>query len=71
MSSICRRITPQAPWHGYDLGDWDDAWTELANAAVAGKWRQSGKSTYERRHGNLIPETPVRSVASAKKNMKH
>lgn len=61
------RITPQAPWHGYDLGDWQDEWTEFANAAVAGNWRQSGKSTYERRHGNLIPETPVRSVESAKK----
>jgi len=56
------RISPQAPWHGYDLGDWDDAWTEFANAAVTGDWRESGKSTFERRRGNLIPETPVRSV---------
>ncbi len=61
------RITPQAPWHGYDMGDWDDAWTEFADAAVAGDWRKSGTSTYARRHGDLIPETPVRSVESPKK----
>jgi UbiD family decarboxylase len=61
------RITPQAPWHGYQLGDWAEEWTEFANAAVAGNWRQSGKSTYERRHGNLIPETPVRTVELPKK----
>ena len=61
------RIAPQVPWHGYQLGDWAEEWTEFAKVAVAGNWRQSGKSTYERRHGNLIPETPVRSVESPKK----
>jgi UbiD family decarboxylase len=61
------RIVPQSPWHGYQLGDWDEEWTEFANAAVAGNWRQSGKSTYGRRHGNLIPETPVRTVEPPKK----
>jgi UbiD family decarboxylase len=59
-------ITPQAPWYGYQLGEWDEEWTEFARTAVAGKWRQSGQSTYGRRRGNLIPETPVRSVESLK-----
>ncbi len=62
------RITPQAPWHGYERGDWDETWTEFASTAVAGEWRQSGRSTYGRRRGNLIPETPVRSVELPKKN---
>jgi UbiD family decarboxylase len=61
------RIAPQAPWHGYQLGDWADEYTGFAKAAVAGDWRQNGESTFERRHGNLIPETPVRSVKSPKK----
>jgi len=61
------RIAAQAPWHGYQLGDWDEEWTQIATAAVAGNWRKSGQSTYERRHGNLIPETPVRSVETTKK----
>lgn len=60
------RIVPQSPWHGYQLGDWAPEWTQTATAAVAGDWRQSGESTYLRRHGNLIPETPTRSVESPK-----
>jgi UbiD family decarboxylase len=60
------RIVPQSPWHGYQLGDWAPEWTRTAEAAVAGEWRQSGESTYQRRHGNLIPETPTRSVESPK-----
>jgi 4-hydroxy-3-polyprenylbenzoate decarboxylase len=56
------RITPQAPWHGYDLGDWAPEWTAFAQAAVRGDWRASGENTFARRHGNLKPETPVRSV---------
>jgi UbiD family decarboxylase len=61
------RIAPQAPWHGYQLGDWADEYTGFAKAAVAGDWRKNGESTFERRHGNLIPETPVRSVKPPKK----
>ncbi|HMF21809.1 MAG TPA: UbiD family decarboxylase [Pseudolabrys sp.] len=60
-------IAPQTPWHGYQLGEWDEEWTEVAKIAVVGDWRRSGKSTYGRRRGNLIPETPVRSVESPKK----
>jgi len=60
-------IVPQAPWHGYQLGDWADEYTGLAKAAVAGDWRDNGAETYGRRHGNLIPETPVRSVETPKK----
>jgi 4-hydroxy-3-polyprenylbenzoate decarboxylase len=61
------RISPQAPWHGYQLGDWAEEWTGFADAAVAGDWRKSGEATFARRHGNLIPETPVRSVEAPKK----
>lgn len=61
------RIAPQAPWYGYQLGEWDEEWTEFAKTAVAGRWHESGKSTYKRRRGNLVPETPVRSVESPKK----
>jgi UbiD family decarboxylase len=62
------RIAPQVPWHGYQLGDWADEYDGYAKAAVAGDWRTNGAATYGRRHGNLIPETPVRSVGQPKKN---
>jgi 3-polyprenyl-4-hydroxybenzoate decarboxylase len=55
-------LMPQPPWHGYSLGDWSENWDVYARRAVAGKWEQSGKETFARRRGGLIPETPVRDV---------
>jgi UbiD family decarboxylase len=55
-------ITPQAPWHGYSLGDWDDAWDVFARRAVMGTWEESGMETLARRRSGLTPETPVREV---------
>jgi UbiD family decarboxylase len=55
-------LTPQPPWHGYSLGDWDAAWDVYASRAVSGKWEETGKETFARRRGGLTPETPVKSV---------
>ena len=53
---------PQPPWHGYSLGDWDEAWERYAERAVEGRWQESGGETFARRRGGLTPETPVREV---------
>jgi 4-hydroxy-3-polyprenylbenzoate decarboxylase len=55
-------LTPQPPWHGYSLGDWNEAWETFARRAVAGDWETSGRETFARRRGGLTPETPVREV---------
>ncbi len=55
-------LTPQAPWHGYSLGDWDATWDTYAERAVTGRWEETGKDTLARRRGGLTPETPVRNV---------
>jgi 4-hydroxy-3-polyprenylbenzoate decarboxylase len=60
------RLTPQAPWFGYDLGDWAELWQHFADNAVAGKWAENGKETWPRRKPDLIPETPVRKVETVK-----
>jgi 4-hydroxy-3-polyprenylbenzoate decarboxylase len=52
----------QAPWHGYALGDWSDAWEKFAENATAGKWEENGADTLARRRGGVKPETPVRSL---------
>jgi 4-hydroxy-3-polyprenylbenzoate decarboxylase len=59
-------ITPQPPWHGYSLGDWDAHYDIYAQRAVEGRWAESGTETTKRRRGGLIPETPVRSVETPK-----
>lgn len=60
-------ISPQPPWHGYSLGDWDERYDVYAERAVEGRWAQSGEETIKRRRGGLIPETPVRNVEETKK----
>ncbi len=55
-------LTPQSPWHGYSLGEWDAVWDTYASRAVTGKWEDSGKETFARRRGGLTPETPVKDV---------
>ena len=60
-------ITPQPPWHGYSLGDWDDQYDVYARRAVEGRWAESGSETIERRRAGLIPETPVRGIETPKK----
>ena len=59
------RLSPQSPWHGYELGDWTADWSRFAEMAVEGRWRELGEATYARRRGGLRPETPVR-VAEGK-----
>lgn len=61
-------ISPQPPWHGYSLGDWDERYDVYAERAVEGRWAQSGEETIKRRRGGLIPETPVRNVEETKKS---
>ncbi|HEX4408132.1 MAG TPA: UbiD family decarboxylase [Xanthobacteraceae bacterium] len=55
-------LTPQPPWYGYSLGEWDSIWDTYAARAVAGKWEESGKETFAHRRAGLTPETPVKSV---------
>src|SRR5260221_14112153 len=55
-------LTPQPPWHGYSLGEWDEAWERYAARAVEGRWQESGGETFARRRGGLTPGTPVREV---------
>ena len=61
-------ITPQPPWHGYSLGDWDERYDVYARRAVQGQWEDSGAETIKRQRGGLTPETPVRDVEGKKKS---
>src|SRR5215510_5214274 len=56
------RLSPQPPWHGYDLGDWTDEWEKFARRTAAGDWEANGAETLKRARGGLKPETPAKSV---------
>jgi len=60
-------LTPQPPWYGYSLGDWNETWDNWAKRAVEGKWEETGADTFARRKGGVIPETPVRAVKDKNK----
>lgn len=52
-------LTPQSPWHGYEMGLWSEAWEKTALQAVAGQYLQSGAESYERRRSDVKPNSPV------------
>ena len=52
-------LTPQSPWHGYEMGHWSDDWEDGAVRAVQGFYHLNGENTYARRRAGLKPETPV------------
>jgi UbiD family decarboxylase len=37
------RLAPKNPWHGYELGDWDDELDEEARLAVEGEYLKTGE----------------------------
>ncbi|MDH3701719.1 MAG: UbiD family decarboxylase [Alphaproteobacteria bacterium] len=57
-------LVPQAPWHGYSLGDWTDEWDAAAARAVEGGYLENGRRTDQQIRKGVRPETPVRSVAA-------
>eukprot|EP01037_Dinobryon_pediforme_P002024 gene2024-2062_t len=59
-------LSPQPPWHGYSLGDWNDFWQGFADDATSGDWRKTGTDTFARRHAGIKPETPVRDIEGKK-----
>jgi UbiD family decarboxylase len=55
-------LKPEQPWHGYDMGDWYQAWDDAAARAVKGDYAENGRRSAQRRAKGITPETPVRDV---------
>jgi UbiD family decarboxylase len=53
-------LRPQAPWHGYSLGDWLPQWDEAALRAVAGRYAENGRISEQQRRKGVKPETKFR-----------
>lgn len=53
-------LTPEAPWHGYSLGDWNEEWDALAATAARGGYLENGLRSEKLRAKGLKPNTPFR-----------
>ena len=53
-------LKPQAPWFGYSLGDWCEAWDQAAERAASGRYIENGRISEQRRQKGLVPETKFR-----------
>ncbi len=62
------KLNPEAPWHGYELGDWEPLWEKFARNATQGRWVENGENSYGRRRSKIKPETPVRNVPGTEKD---
>ena len=55
-------LKPEAPWHGYELGDWNSYWDEMAKRATAGDYKVNGQLTQKRLVRGVKPETLVTDI---------
>jgi 4-hydroxy-3-polyprenylbenzoate decarboxylase len=56
-------LSATPPWHGYELGDWNERWERFAKRAVAGDWEQNGIETLGGTRKDVAkPETPVTMI---------
>jgi UbiD family decarboxylase len=59
-------LGPEAPWHGYSLGNWSDEWDAMARRATQGGWRENGERSAQRRRDDVDPNSPLESVEEGK-----
>src|SRR6266851_4132779 len=52
-------LTPQTPWHGYDLGHWPADLERQAEMAVRSEYFELGKHLANERRGDVAMNTPV------------
>jgi UbiD family decarboxylase len=53
-------LTPQPPWHGYDLGHWPDALERQARMATASDYFQVGLEAAQQRRSDVAMNEPVK-----------
>jgi 4-hydroxy-3-polyprenylbenzoate decarboxylase len=56
------KLKPEAPWHGYSLGEWSDEFERAAELAVRGDYFETGKIIAQRRRKDVAMNTDVRRL---------
>jgi len=52
-------LTPQPPWHGYDLGHWPAELARQAQMAVRSEYFELGRNLANERRGDVAMNAPV------------
>ncbi len=55
-------LTPEAPWHGYSLGDWNTKWEAMARRATDGDYLVNGERTAQLKQKLEDPQVSIRDV---------
>jgi 4-hydroxy-3-polyprenylbenzoate decarboxylase len=58
-------LTPQVPWHGYDLGHWPQELARQAELATRSEYFELGRNSANERRGDVAMNTPVERTASS------
>ena len=53
-------LTPQSPWHGYDLGHWPPELARQAEMAAKSEYFELGKNLANERRSDVAMNTPVK-----------
>ena len=53
-------LTPQSPWHGYDLGHWPEELARQAEMATRSDYFELGQNLANERRGDVAMNTPVK-----------
>ncbi len=60
------KLTPQEPWFGYSLGEWDEEFDEAAKMATDSDYWAYGERIAQRRRSDVEMNTEVRDVDETK-----
>jgi 4-hydroxy-3-polyprenylbenzoate decarboxylase len=53
-------LEPEAPWYGYDLGEWNEDFERMAQLAVKSEYWETGKLFAQRRRKDVEMNTEIR-----------
>jgi 4-hydroxy-3-polyprenylbenzoate decarboxylase len=56
------KLRPEAPWFGYDLGEWNEDLEVMARRAVRGDYWDTGKIIAQRRRNDVPMNTEIRTL---------
>ncbi|MCH8091931.1 MAG: hypothetical protein IIC57_06260 [Proteobacteria bacterium] len=56
------KLTPEAPWYGYSLGEWGEDLEHMAELATKSEYWETGKIIAQRRRSDVAMNTEIRTL---------